>query len=83
MENKNLNENEIFPKFNQYFDKILKAWTSFRMALDSCPECLNQYIDITDNDGNLENELEILMIIKQVKFDIFTILVNFFITKEK
>jgi hypothetical protein len=75
MDVKVIEDKNLFTKFSEYFDIILKSWTAFRLALDSCPECLDDYIELQEEDGNISEELEIIDVIKQVKKDIFNCLV--------
>ena len=76
MDNKKINENEFIRNFSSNFEIILKTWSSFRLALDSYPECLNQYIEIEDTESEIiKKELEIIVVIGQLTNDIYTILV--------
>ena len=79
--NKNNKKIEIKEKkedisFKYGFNIIFQQWSAFRFALENTPEALNRLETIENSEGELEEDLEIVLMLEALEFDILTLLVN-------
>jgi len=78
---KDNNKIEETNSFRYGFNLIFQQWPAFRLSLENTPEALTRYEEIENSDGELEEDLEIIMMLEALEFDILTLLVIIFLPK--